>query len=94
MSNPASSSPLPSDTSARPAWPRRGEAICWALAVLWTVILLARFLGAGPEDSVAACRSAIYRDPVTGREQGIGSARVARNGAMTCHGVTYGAGPR
>lgn len=94
MSNPVSSSPLPSDTSARPSWPRRGEAICWALGALWAAILLARFLGAGPEDSVTACRSAIYRDPVTGREQGIGSARVGRDGAMTCHGVTYGAGLR
>jgi len=93
MPTPVASSPPSSDALVHRIWRCRSELVCWALAILWAVLLLARFLTAGPEDSVTACRDAIYRDPVTGREQGIGSARIARDGAMTCHGLTYRAGP-
>jgi hypothetical protein len=94
MSNSVSPSrPLP-EANARSARPYLRAAACWALGILWAVLLVLRFAGAGPEDSVAACRDATYRDPVTGREQGIGSARVAQDGTMTCHGMTYRIGAR
>lgn len=67
---------------------------CCLVALLWAVVLLARMFGTGPEDSAAACLHAIYRNPVTGREQGIGEARVAADGTMICRGSIHHAGSR
>lgn len=65
-----------------------------AVGILWATALLLRLFGAEPIDSVTACRHAFYRDPLIGRERGIGSARLAPDGAMTCAGVTYHAPSR
>ena len=65
---------------------------CGVVGVLWAAALLLRLFETGPQDSVTACRNMIYRDPLTGREQGIGTARIAPDSAITCHGVTYRAG--
>jgi hypothetical protein len=62
------------------------------IGVLWAAALLLRLFETGPQDSVTACRNMIYRDPLTGRERAIGTARIAPDGAITCHGVTYRAG--
>lgn len=64
------------------------------VAALWAALVLLRVFASGPEDSATACRHAIYRDPVTGREQGIGPARIAADGKATCRGITYPVGAR
>lgn len=63
-------------------------AICGVIGVSCGSALL-RLVEAGPQDSATACRNMIYRDPLTGRDQAIGAARIAPDGAITCQGVTY-----
>lgn len=91
----------PSAPSSQPSSPPAGRlarrarlGAGLALAAVWLGVTLSHLLASGPTDSAAACRHAIYRDPVTGREQGIGSARVGSAGSMTCDGVTYRADSR
>jgi hypothetical protein len=94
MPHSASSSLSPVEATACGTRGGLRVAAFWAVGILWAILVLARCLGAGPEDSVTACRHAIYRDPVTGREQGTGSARVAPDGTITCRGMAYKADPR
>jgi hypothetical protein len=94
MSNSVSPSLSPSDAAACGSRRRLRTAACWAVGILWAALLFLRSLDAGPEDSVRACRRAIHRDPVTSREQGIGSARIAADGAMTCRGMTFRPAPQ
>lgn len=94
MSDFVSPPPPPFETAIHGARRRLQATVCLAIGILWATLVFLRFSYVGPEDSVTACRHAIYRDPVTGREQGIGSARIAQDGAMTCHGVIYPIGAR
>ncbi len=87
MPKPVLPPPLLSELAGPAAPSRLRGAVCWGIAILWAVLALARFVLAGPEDSAAACRHRIYRDPVTGREQGIGEARIARDGTAICGGA-------
>ncbi|QEL24365.1 hypothetical protein FQV39_18600 [Bosea sp. F3-2] len=64
------------------------------IGTLWAAMLLLRLFDAGFVDSASACRRMIYRDPVTGREQGIGEARIAPDSVIECDGVAYRPGPR
>jgi hypothetical protein len=56
---------------------------------LWAAVLLLHVFAATPRDSATACRREIYRDPVTGQERGVGETRIAADGRIACHGVTY-----
>ncbi len=59
------------------------------MAAVWVALLLTSLFDHGPVDDASACRRMIYRDPVTGREQGIGEARIALDGTMRCQNVSY-----
>jgi len=60
-----------------------------AIGIFWAVMLLLHAFDSGPVDSVSTCRQAIYRDPLTGQERGIGETRIAADGSMTCRGTIY-----
>lgn len=60
-----------------------------AIGVLWAAMLLISLFDHGPVDDASACRRMIYRDPVTGREHGIGEARITSDGTMKCQNVSY-----
>jgi hypothetical protein len=64
------------------------------IGVLWVALLLTGFFDHGPVDDASACRRMIYRDPVTGREQGIGEASITSDGTITCQNVSYRPGSR
>lgn len=42
-------------------------------------------------DSAASCFARVYRDPVTGRSQAIGPARLSPDGSIRCDGISYSA---
>lgn len=65
-----------------------------AIGSLWALMLMLRFFGSGFVDSATTCQRMIYRDPLSGREQGIGEASVTLDGLLKCHGITYRPGPR
>ena len=65
-----------------------------AIGVLWAALLLISLFDHGPVDDASACRRMIYRDPVTGREQGIGEASITSDGTMNCQNVSYRPGSR
>ena len=87
--SPSAAPSQPSARSATPAFRAARFGACLTIAILWAGVILSRVLATGPVDSATACRHAIYREPVTGREQAIGAARIAPDGAISCHGVTY-----
>ena len=61
-----------------------GPAAMLALAVGCGGLLLAEVRGVSPSNEAMACLKAAFRDPVTGREQGIGPVRVQPDGAIIC----------
>ncbi|MGO4406261.1 hypothetical protein AB4Z10_18605 [Bosea sp. RAF48] len=65
-----------------------------AIGAVWIIALLLRVLDPGIVDSASACRRMVYRDPVTGRERGIGAVRITANGTIRCRDVTYQPGTR
>ncbi|MGX5736642.1 hypothetical protein [Bosea thiooxidans] len=60
-----------------------------AIGVFWIALLLISAFGRGPVDDASACRRMIYRDPVTGREQGVGEASITSDGTVKCQNVSY-----
>lgn len=84
------SNPAPSSRPAAGSPARRIRVVAGlAMGILWSVAILSRLFATGPTDSASACHRAVYRDPVSGRAQAIGTAHIAPGGAVTCHGVTY-----
>lgn len=66
---------------------------CLAAGLVWAITMLSLIFNTEPRDDAAHCRRSVFRDPVTGRDQGIGGVHIAGNGAVTCRGVTYSANP-
>lgn len=64
------------------------------IGVFWIAMLLISLFDHGPVDDASACRRMFDRDPVTGREQGIGKARITSDGTMKCQNVSYQPGLR
>ena len=71
------------------ATPRAQWIGALALAALWIAMLSISIFDHGPVDDASACRRMFDRDPVTGREQGIGKARITSDGTMKCQNVSY-----
>ncbi|MGO4741032.1 hypothetical protein AB4099_31210 [Bosea sp. 2KB_26] len=60
-----------------------------AAAAMWISVVLLRIFGPDTTDTASACGRMVYRDPVTGREQAIGTARIASDGTIRCRDVAY-----
>lgn len=64
--------------------PQIGCAILLVLVAGWAWLLLGEVRRRSSATAAASCLAAVFRDPVTGREQGIGPVRVQPDGAITC----------
>ncbi len=60
-----------------------GLAILIVLVTAWAWLLLVEV---SRGSTAAACLNSAFRDPVTGREQGIGPVRVQPDGTIICSG--------
>ncbi|GAU86031.1 hypothetical protein [Bosea sp. BIWAKO-01] len=65
-----------------------------AAAAMWLSVVLLRIFGPDTADTASACSRMIYRDPVTGREQAIGTARIVSDGTIRCRDVSALPAPR
>lgn len=64
-------------------FPYAGPAILLVLVAGWAWLLLVEV---SRGSTAAACLNSAFRDPVTGREQGIGPVRVQPDGTIICSG--------
>lgn len=79
---------------SRSGWSLRRALGVLAAAAMWVMVVLLRLSGSDSADTASACSRMIYRDPVTGREQAIGTARIASDGTIRCRDVSVLPEPR